>query len=75
VRELVLEPIASALAVLTEDEKELGVVLVDLGASATDVALFHEGKIRYLNTVPFGGAHVTNDLVHGVNLSASTPSS
>jgi cell division protein FtsA len=71
VRELVLEPIASALAVLTEDEKELGVVLVDLGASGTDVAVFHEGKIRYLNTVPFGGAHVTSDLVHGVNLSAS----
>ena len=71
VRELVLEPIASALAVLTEDEKELGVALVDLGASATDVAVFHEGKIRHLATVPFGGAHVTSDLVHGVNLTAS----
>ena len=69
VRELVLESLAGALAVLTEDEKELGVALVDLGASATDVAVFHEGKIRHLATIPFGGAHVTSDLVHGVNLS------
>jgi cell division protein FtsA len=69
VRELVLEPLASALAVLTEDEKELGVTLVELGASSTDVAVFHENKIRHLANVPYGGAHVTNDLVHGVNLS------
>jgi len=69
VRELVLEPLASALAVLTEDEKELGVTLVELGASSTDVAVFHENKIRHLATVPYGGAHVTSDLVHGVNLS------
>jgi cell division protein FtsA len=69
VRELVLEPLASALAVLTEDEKELGVTLVELGASSTDVAVFHENKIRHLANVPFGGAHVTSDLVHGVNLS------
>jgi cell division protein FtsA len=69
VRELVLEPLASALAVLTEDEKELGVALVELGASTTDVAVFHEGKIRHLQTVPFGGAHVTNDLVHGIGVS------
>ncbi len=69
VRELVLEPLASALAVLTEDEKELGVTLVELGASSTDVAVFHENKIRHLANVPYGGAHVTSDLVHGVNLS------
>ena len=67
-RELVLEPLASALAVLTEDEKELGVALVELGAAATDVAVFHEGKIRHLATIPFGGTHVTSDLVHGVGV-------
>lgn len=67
-RELVLEPLASALAVLTEDEKELGVALVELGASTTDVAVFHEGKIRHLQTVPYGGAHVTSDLVHGIGV-------
>jgi cell division protein FtsA len=71
VRELVLEPLASSLAVLSEDEKDMGVVLVELGAAATDVALFHEGKIRHLATVPFGGAHVTNDLVHGVGVTQS----
>jgi cell division protein FtsA len=68
VRQLVLEPIASSLAVLTEDEKELGVALVELGASGTDVALFHEGKIRHLATIGFGGANVTSDLVHGLGV-------
>ena len=68
VHQLVLEPIASALAVLTEDEKELGVCLVELGASSTDVAVFHEGKIRHLATVGFGGANVTSDLVHGLGV-------
>lgn len=69
VRELVLEPLASALAVLTDDEREMGVALVEMGATATDVAVFHEGKIRHLATVPYGGGHVTSDLVLGVNVS------
>lgn len=67
-RELVLEPIASALAVLTEEEKELGVVLVELGAGTTDLAIFHEGKIRHLGTLPFGGNTVTSDLVQGLGI-------
>jgi len=68
VRELVLEPLASALSVLTEDEKELGVALVELGAATTDLAIFHEGKIRHLGTVNFGGNSVTNDLVLGLKV-------
>src|SRR3954465_8265664 len=68
VRELVLEPLASALAVLTEDEKELGVALVEMGAGTTDLAIFHEGKIRHLATVSFGGNNVTNDIVHGLGV-------
>src|SRR5690348_6439476 len=68
VRELVLEPLASALAVLTEDEKELGVALVEMGAGTTDLALFHEGKIRHLGTVAFGGNNVTSDIVHGLGV-------
>jgi len=68
VRELVLEPLASALSVLTEDEKELGVALVELGAGTTDLAIFHEGKIRHLATVNFGGNSVTNDIVLGLKL-------
>src|SRR5438045_9186622 len=68
VRELVLEPLASALAVLTEDEKELGVALVEMGAGTTDLAVFHEGKIRHLGTVAFGGNNVTSDIVHGLGV-------
>ncbi len=66
--QLVLEPLASALAVLTEDEKELGVALIEMGAGTTDIAVFHEAKIRHLGTVPFGGNNVTNDLVHGLGV-------
>jgi cell division protein FtsA len=68
VKHLVLEPLASALAVLTEDEKELGVALVELGAATTDVAVFHEGKIRHLGTIGFGGSHATSDIVHGLGV-------
>src|SRR3954464_13822075 len=68
VRELVLEPLASALATLTEDEKELGVALVEMGAGTTDIAVFHEGKIRHLGTINFGGNNVTSDIVHGMGV-------
>ena len=68
VRELVLEPLASALSVLTEDEKELGVALVEMGAGTTDIAVFHEGKIRHLGTVNYGGNNVTSDLVQGMGV-------
>ena len=68
VRELVLEPLASALSVLTEDEKELGVGLVEMGAGTTDIAVFHEGKIRHLGTVNYGGNNVTSDIVQGIGV-------
>jgi len=68
VRELVLEPLASALSVLNEDEKELGVALVEMGAGSTDLAIFHEGKIRHLGTVAYGGNSVTNDIVLGLKV-------
>lgn len=71
VRELVLEPLASAQAVLTEEERELGVALVELGAGTTDVALFHEGKIRHLGSIPVGGHTVTSDLVQGLGITQS----
>ena len=71
VRELVLEPLASALAVLTEDEKELGVALVEMGAGTTDLAVFQEGKIRHLGTIAFGGNNVTSDIVHGLGVTQS----
>jgi cell division protein FtsA len=68
VKELVLEPLASALAVLNEEEKELGVALVELGAGTTDVAIFHEGKIRHIGSLPYGGNNVTGDIVHGLGV-------
>lgn len=71
VRELVLEPLASALAVLTEDEKELGIALVEMGAGTTDLAVFQEGKIRHLGTIAFGGNNVTSDIVHGLGVTQS----
>lgn len=70
VGELVLEPLASALSVLSDEEKELGVALVEIGAGTTDVAVFHEEKIRYLGTIGFGGLNVTSDIVHGLGVTA-----
>lgn len=68
VAELVLEPIASSLSVLSEDETEIGVALVELGAGTTDVAVFHERKVRHLATVPWGAATVTGDIAKGLSL-------
>ena len=68
VAELVVKPLASALAVLTDDERELGVALIEMGAGTTDIAVFHEAKIRHLGTIPLGGNNVTNDIVHGLGL-------
>jgi cell division protein FtsA len=68
VAELVLEPLASSLAVVSDDEKEVGVALVELGGGTTDVCVFHERKIRHLATLPWGGATVTNDIAKGLSL-------
>ncbi|HET6229215.1 MAG TPA: cell division protein FtsA [Longimicrobiaceae bacterium] len=68
VAELVLEPIASSMAVLSDDEKEIGTALVDLGGGTTDVVIFHERKIRHLASLPWGGSTVSNDLAKGLSL-------
>ena len=68
VQELVVEPLASARAVLTEDEKEVGVAMVELGGGTTDLAVYYEGKIRHMAVLPFGGSTVTNDLVKGLSV-------
>jgi len=68
VQELVLEPLAGARAVLTEDEKEVGVCMVEIGASTTDIAAYYEGKIRHVVVLPFGGATLTADLVRGLSI-------
>lgn len=66
VNELVVEPIATAAAVLTEAERDLGVALADIGGGTTDVAVFTGGEIYYTGVVPIGGNHVTNDISMGL---------
>jgi cell division protein FtsA len=65
---LILEPIASAEAVLSDDEKEAGVVLVDIGGGTTDIALFQDGIIRHTAVIPFGGDVVTEDVKEGCSI-------
>jgi cell division protein FtsA len=65
INELILEPLASSASVLTEDEKEAGVVLVDVGGGTTDVAVFYDGIIRHTAVIPFGGNVITTDIKEG----------
>lgn len=62
VSDMILEQLASSHAVLTEDEKELGVCLVDIGGGTTDIAIFTDGCIRHTSVIPIAGDHVTNDV-------------
>ena len=62
VSDLILQPLASSLAVLTEDEKELGVCLVDIGGGTTDIAVFKQGAIRHTAVIPIAGDQITNDI-------------
>ena len=66
--DLILEPIASAEAVLSEEEKEAGVVLVDIGGGTSDIAIFHEGIIRHTSVVPLGGDIITDDVKEGCSI-------
>lgn len=68
VKDIILEPIASAHSVLTEEEKEAGIVLVDIGGGTTDVAIFHEGIIRHTAVIPFGGNVITEDIKEGCTI-------
>ena len=60
--DIILEQLASSYAVLTEDEKELGVCLVDIGGGTTDIAIFTDGAIRHTSVIPIAGDQVTNDI-------------
>jgi cell division protein FtsA len=62
VADIVLEPLASAQAVLDDDEKELGVALVDIGGGTCDIAVYCDGAIVHTSVLPLGGGHVTNDI-------------
>jgi cell division protein FtsA len=66
VQEICLEPIASAAAVLGEDEKDLGVVLIDIGGGTSDIAIFKNGAIAHTSVLAIGGNHITNDIAVGL---------
>ena len=65
VDQLILEPLASSAAVLSEEEKEAGVALVDIGGGTTDIAIFQDGIIRHTAVIPFGGNVLTEDIRQG----------
>lgn len=67
---LILEPLASSLAVLSEEEKEAGVCLIDIGGGTTDIAIFYDNIIRHTAVTPFGGNILTNDIQTGLMVMA-----
>jgi cell division protein FtsA len=62
VADITLQPLASSTAVLTRDEKDLGVVLIDIGGGTTDIAIFAGGAVRHTAVIPVAGDHITNDI-------------
>ena len=72
VADIVLEPLASARAVLTEEEREIGVALVDIGGGTTDVAVFSNDSIKYTGVVALGGQNLTNDIAYGLRTPMSS---
>jgi len=65
IENLILEPLASSLAVLSDEEKEAGICLVDIGGGTTDIAIFHDNIIRHTSVIPFGGNIITSDIKQG----------
>jgi cell division protein FtsA len=68
VEDIVLESLASSIAVLSEDEKNSGVLLLDMGGGTTDAVVFHRGILRYSRVLALGGDHVTNDISVGLRI-------
>jgi cell division protein FtsA len=62
---VVLSPLASALSVLSENQKEVGVAVVDIGGGTTDIAIYHKNILRHAAIIPFGGKHITSDIEEG----------
>ncbi|MCP4716632.1 MAG: cell division protein FtsA, partial [Deltaproteobacteria bacterium] len=66
VKDIVLQPLAAAEAVLSNDEKELGCVMIDMGGGTTDIAVFNNGSIQHCAVLPIGGNHITSDIAIGI---------
>lgn len=67
VRDLILEPLASSMAVVTEDEKELGIAMIDMGGGTSDILIMHNGAIRHTSVIGLGGNSITADLAFGLS--------
>src|SRR5690349_24865011 len=68
IADLILEPLASSLAVLSDEEKEAGICLIDIGGGTTDIAIFYDNIIRHTAVIPFGGNIITNDIKQGLGV-------
>lgn len=68
VKDLVLQPLASAASVMCEQDLEAGVVIVDIGGGTTDIAIFYEGVLKHTAVIPFGGENITNDIKTGLGV-------
>ncbi|HXW85719.1 MAG TPA: cell division protein FtsA, partial [Candidatus Bathyarchaeia archaeon] len=71
VTDIILEPLASAMAVLSQDEQQFGVSVIDIGGGTTDVAIYQQGAIRFTKVIPIAGNHFTNDLAIGLRITCS----
>lgn len=68
IKDVVLEPVASAKAVLDDSDRDAGVAMVDIGGGTTDIAIFHDGIIRHTSVLPLAGNAITNDIREGCNI-------
>lgn len=68
-RDILLESLASSLAILSENEKDLGVLLIDIGGGTSDVAVFTGGSVKFSGVIPLGGDSITNDIAYGLKIS------
>lgn len=68
VSEVVAQPVATSHAVISQEEKELGVILIDIGGGTSDIALFKDGYLRHISVLGIGGAHITNDIAIGLKV-------
>jgi len=71
INKIVPEPIAASFCVLSDDDKEKGVILLDMGAGTTNIAMYWQGKIRHLVVFPVGGDFITRSLKYGIDIPAS----
>lgn len=67
IEEVVVSPYAAGLSCLVDDEKDLGVTMIDMGGGTTTVAVFYDGQVVFADSIPVGGAHITNDIARGLS--------